>query len=102
MEVGSAIKMLRKRKGYSQKDLAHECGLSVNALSLIENNSTFPKKATIKKVCEVLDIPTAYLLFFSISDEDVPIEKRESFRDLTPYIEKLLLGNRTDETKEEA
>lgn len=93
MEIGSAIKTLRKKKGYSQKDLAHKCGLSVNALCQIETNASFPQKATIKKICEVLEVPTSYLLFFSISEEDVPKHKREFFRDISPTIEKILLGD---------
>ena len=91
MNIGSAIKTLRKQKGISQKDLAEKCEVSVNALCQIELNNTFPQKSTIQKVCEVLEIPTSYLLFFSISDEDVPEENRSFFNSLKPTINNLLL-----------
>ena len=91
MNIGSAIKILRKEKGYSQKEFAQKCGLSVNALCQIELNASFPQKNTINKVCEVLSIPTAYLLFFSINDEDIPEDKRKTFNYLNAGIKDLLL-----------
>lgn len=91
MNLGSAIKSLRKQKGYSQKAFAEKCELSVNALCAIETNASFPQKATIKRVCEELDIPTSYLLLFSIDDEDVPEEKKQLFRTLGEPLKKFLL-----------
>ena len=76
MNVGNAIKSLRKKKGISQKDLAQKCGLSANALCSIENNDSFPSKDSIGKICNALGIPVSFLMFFSVTDEDVPVEKR--------------------------
>lgn len=91
MDIGTAIKKLRKEKKISQKTLAEECQISVNALCQIENNISFPQKSTIRKICDALSIPTSYLLFFSISDEDVVEEKRQAFNCLNKSIEELLL-----------
>jgi XRE family transcriptional regulator, regulator of sulfur utilization len=91
MNIGSAIKILRKKKGISQKDFADKCEISVNALCQIEVNNSFPQKSTIHKVCEVLEIPTSYLLFFSISDEDIPEDKRFIFNTLSSTIKDLLI-----------
>jgi len=93
MNIGSAIKLVRKEKGLSQKDLAAKSGLSVNALSQIEINATFPQKSTISRLCEVLDVPVAYLLFFSIDESDVPEEKRRTFNTLNTAIKDLLLDS---------
>lgn len=91
MDIGTAIKTLRKEKKISQKKLAEECGISVNALCQIENNASFPQKGTIRKICSVLGIPTSYLLFFSISEEDVPEEKKAVFNSLNAAVKGLLL-----------
>jgi len=91
MNIGSAIKQIRKQKGLSQKDLAEKCNLSVNALCQIETNSAFPQKSTIKSVCDALEIPSSYLLFFSISDEDIPADKRKIFNALSGTIKELLV-----------
>jgi transcriptional regulator with XRE-family HTH domain len=82
MHVGEAIKSLRKNQGLSQKDLALKCGLSANALCSIEKNSSIPSKESLDKICKALAIPISYLLFFSVSDEDIPAEKRTAFNAL--------------------
>lgn len=91
MDIGTAIKILRKEKGLGQKQLAEMCGISVNALSQIEINATFPQKSTIKKICESLQIPVSYLLFFSISDEDIPDDKKVVFKSLNSAIKSVLI-----------
>ncbi|MBA4240990.1 MAG: XRE family transcriptional regulator [Sphingobacteriaceae bacterium] len=93
MNIGTAIKTLRKQKGFSQKEICDACGISVNALSLIETNVTFPQKTTIKSICDALGIPVSYLLFFAISDEDVPEEKRLAFNSLNNAIKTVLLND---------
>lgn len=91
MDIGTAIKLLRKQKGLSQKELGDKCNLSVNALSQIEINASFPHKSTINSICNGLDISVAYLLFFSINDEDIPIDKRVVFNSLNQAIKSVLL-----------
>ncbi|MET0570445.1 MAG: helix-turn-helix transcriptional regulator [Pedobacter agri] len=91
MNLGAAIKSIRKEKGISQKELAEKCDISVNAMSQIEINATFPQKGTINKICDALEIPVAYLLFFAIDDDDVPAEKRSHFNFLNKPIKELLL-----------
>jgi XRE family transcriptional regulator, regulator of sulfur utilization len=88
MTIGNAIKEIRKRKGYSQKDFANLCDISPNALCQIEIDSTFPQKNTIAK----LEIPQSYLLFFSLSEEDIPEHKREVFNALSSTIKNLLVS----------
>lgn len=93
MNIGTAIKTLRKQKGLSQKELGDASNLSVNALSLIETNVTFPQKTTIKSICDVLGVPIAYLLFFAISDEDIPEDKRLVFNSHSDAIKAVLLND---------
>lgn len=91
MNIGTAIKTLRKQKQLGQKDLAEMCGVSVNALSLIETNATFPQKSTIEKISRALGIPVSYLLLFSITDEDVPEDKKAVFELLNTAIKSVLV-----------
>ena len=49
MDIGNAIKLLRKRKDISQKELSNLCGISANALCSIESGGTFPSKSTMLK-----------------------------------------------------
>lgn len=79
MNIGNAIKEIRKRKGISQKDLAGKVGISVNTLCRIENRKTFPWMNYIDMICEALGVAQSVLMFFSISEEDIPEHKRELF-----------------------
>ena len=80
MEIGDAIRKLRMWREMTQKELAQRIGVSANALCAIELNRSFPSKETITKVCRVLNIPVGYLLFFALTEEDIPQDKRELFR----------------------
>lgn len=82
MNVGDAIKNIRKNKGLTQKELAQKCGLSANAMCAIEKNESIPTRESIDKICKVLDIPISYLLFFSVTEDEIPIEKRTAFKAL--------------------
>lgn len=44
MEVIAVLKKLRKEKGWSQEDLAHELGVSFSTINRWENGKTKPSK----------------------------------------------------------
>lgn len=91
MDLGNAIKTIREQKKISAKELAKECGISVNSMCHIETNKTLPRKDTLSKICECLNIPPAYLLFFCITDEDLKPNTRALFNTLYEPIKKILL-----------
>ena len=91
MDLGNAIQTLRKEQKVSRKDLAERSNLSVTALYNIENNLSFPSKDTIERICSSLNIPVSYLMFFSITEDDIPEDKRSSFHYLQAPLKKFLL-----------
>jgi transcriptional regulator with XRE-family HTH domain len=93
MDIGKAVKLMRKQKGFSQEELGRAVGLSGNAISQIEIGATFPQKENIKNICTALDIPVAYLLFFCISDEDMPEDSKQIFNALKEPISNVLLNS---------
>ena len=92
MEIGDSIRKLRMWREMTQKELAQRIGMSANALCAIELNRAFPSKETIVKVCRVLDVPVGYLLFFALTEEDIPQDKRELFRILREDLCDVLLS----------
>ena len=72
MNLGNAIKTLRKQKKITQKQLAELSDISTNALCSIETGQSFPSMATIGKICSSLNVPESYLLLFSITEDDIP------------------------------
>lgn len=91
MDLGNAIQTLRKEQKVSRKELAERSNLSVTALYNIENNLSFPSKDTIDKLCSSLNIPVSYLMFYSITEDDIPEEKRTSFRFLQEPMKRFLM-----------
>ena len=91
MDLGNAIQPLRKEQKVSRKDLAERSNLSVTALYNIENNLSFPSKDTIDRICSSLNIPVSYLMFFSITEDDIPEDKRSSFHYLQAPLKKFLM-----------
>jgi transcriptional regulator with XRE-family HTH domain len=90
MDIGAAIKALRKTRNLTQKALAARLGMSANAINQIEKNGTTPHKTTLDAICKELNYPISYLLFFSIEDTDVPLEKRTMFQYMNKAIKELL------------
>lgn len=75
----------------SRKELAERSNLSVTALYNIENNLSFPSKDTIDRLCSSLNIPVSFLMFYSITEDDIPEEKRTSFRFLQEPTKQFLM-----------
>ena len=92
MDLGSAIKSLRKEMKISRKELAARCRISVTALYNIENNLSFPSKDSINGICSALGIPVSYLMFYSLTEEDVPEDKREFFKVIVEPVKAFLMG----------
>lgn len=91
MDLGNAIKTLRKQKKITQKQLAELSEISTNALCSIEKGQSFPSKATISKICSSLKIPESYLLLFSITEDDIPEDKRVLYRALAEPLKEGLI-----------
>lgn len=59
--LGNRVRQYRKAKSFSMKNLAEECSLSTNTISLIERGRVSPTAMTLIKISEVLEIPASIL-----------------------------------------
>jgi transcriptional regulator with XRE-family HTH domain len=57
VSVGKRLRALRTSSGYSIKALAEISGLSVNTLSLIENEKSSPSVNTLEQLAKALGVP---------------------------------------------
>lgn len=94
MDLGQAIRTLRKKQGMTQQQLAEKCGVSHNAISYLETGKAYPPKGTVEKLCAAFGIPQSYLLLASIEEGDVPEEKRVLYRALLEPLRNELLDNK--------
>lgn len=91
MELGQVIKLLIKKRGLKQIEVAERIGKSPTALSQIINGTYKPQSDTLEKLSEVLNIPVAVIHFLSISEKDVPEENLALYKSLAPSFEKYLI-----------
>lgn len=68
MDVGSAIRLCRKRRGVSQTGVAMRAECSVSYLSMLENNKRDPTLSMVTKIAEALHVPVG-VLFVMASEE---------------------------------
>jgi XRE family transcriptional regulator, regulator of sulfur utilization len=90
MGLGDAIVTLRKKKNMLQKDLAAKANISSPHLSLIEQDKTDVNMKTLAAIAEALDVPLPILFFKSMSDEDVPENKRDNYGMISSMINGLV------------
>jgi transcriptional regulator with XRE-family HTH domain len=92
MNIGTAIKDLRKKNQLSQADLAEQCEMTQTALSQIENGLRRPNESTLKRIAEQLKVPEIVIYLLATDDSDVPKEKLEMFKVVFPNVKNMLLS----------
>ncbi len=90
MNIGIAIKELRKRKAFNQKQFCEKVGITQSYLSLIESNKKTPSTEVLEKVATAVDVPLPILFWFTVDENDVDNSKLEMFRLLKPSVDKLI------------
>ncbi len=97
MILAEKITALRKQKGWSQEELAHQLDVSRQAVSKWESASAIPDLERILKMSEIFEVSTDYLL--KEKEEEVPavgeeteeiqeLLRRVSLRDAENFLEK--------------
>lgn len=62
MNIGNNIAALRKKKGITQEELANELGVSAQAVSKWENNSSCPDVSLLTKIADYFGVSVDALL----------------------------------------
>ena len=60
MTIGERIKSARKQMGMTQQELAERLETSYTGISLWESGKRKPKPESLKRIAEVLNVPTTY------------------------------------------
>lgn len=93
MNYGKAIRDLRVFKMCQHQTLfAEGIGITQSYLSSIENGNKKPSTDLLEKIAEHVKIPMPILFWKSITEQDVPEEKRESFKQLKSSIDALVMS----------
>lgn len=91
MEIGQVLQKLIKQKGLTQALVAEKIRKSPTALSQIINGKYYPNPETLDKICKVLEVPPAIVYFLSISESDIPEEKRALYEMIGPSLKSFII-----------
>ncbi len=61
-KIGQKIREIRKKKGWSQEELAEHSKLNLRTIQRIENGESEPRGKTLHLICKVLDVHVENLL----------------------------------------
>lgn len=76
MTIGEKIKLLRKRVGMTQAELAEKLAVTTRAVIYFEKNQRHPSDEIIKRLAEIYEIPEEVL---ADDRKDLELTKEEKF-----------------------
>jgi transcriptional regulator with XRE-family HTH domain len=91
MNVGIAVKTIRKKLDFTQSQLADACKISQATLSQIEAGKKRPNDQTLKRICKCLEIPEAIIYIIAMEEGDVPASKKGVYQLIHPSMVSLSL-----------
>lgn len=68
MTTGDRIKEARKKRGWTQAELANKLGISYVGVSQWENNQRNPKLETLRQIAMALEVPVSSLMPSTFSE----------------------------------
>lgn len=75
--IGERLKLLRKEKGFEAQFIAKQLNVSKSTYSYYENDKSDPSFETLKKLADIFDVSTDYLLGRTDIKEMVIVEGNE-------------------------
>lgn len=68
-KLGLRIKELRKRKGFTQEQVAELIEMEQNTISVIESGRNFPTLVTLEKIAKILDVELSDFFNYDYLDD---------------------------------
>lgn len=90
MNIGLALRKLRKGKGINQTIFAERCGITQTYVSNIEKGLKKPSLPVLEKMASVLDMPLPILFWFTITESDIQPEKLSFYNLVRPVMDNFL------------
>ena len=90
MNIGQAIRTLRKTELMNQEEFASSIGITQSYLSLIEKGHKKPSLEVLQQMADILNTPLPVLFWFGIERDDVDEKKQYAYDTLKPSIDNLI------------
>lgn len=78
--VGKRIKDLRTQRGWALRELARKCGLSANAISLIERGENSPTVSSLRRLAQAFNVPISDFFLEEHTKSCVYVKKGRGMR----------------------
>lgn len=78
MKFGDKLIELRRKKGYSQEELAEKLGVSRQSVSKWESNNTYPETDKIIQICNLFDCSMDDLINDKVTDVESTLRKNKN------------------------
>jgi transcriptional regulator with XRE-family HTH domain len=79
MNIGRAVKEIRKEKDIRQKEITAVVGVSSNVLSHIEHGDWIPRWDSLEKIAKALNTTTGEIIFRALDAEDLTKEQIKNY-----------------------
>ena len=86
MNLSKVIREQRIKKNQNQIQFAGYVGITQTYLSQIESGTKIPSNVILKRIAEHVKIPLPILMYMSIEEKDIDLNKVEMFKELNPKI----------------
>lgn len=90
MNIGLAIKNLRKERGVKQGAMSKAIGMTQPYLSLIEKGKRVPTVSMLSNIADYFELPIAILFWFTIEESDIKEGKKQAYETLKPSIDTMI------------
>lgn len=92
MNLGLAIKDIRKAAGLSQQELAKLTRSTQATVSQIESGKSDPSNSTLRSISAALSIPISLIYAYGMEKRDCPSHKGETYDLIMPIVRQLILS----------
>ncbi|MEW5735166.1 MAG: helix-turn-helix domain-containing protein [Thermodesulfobacteriota bacterium] len=76
--LGSRIKMLRVKRGFSQAELAKHVGVTPSTISQVESNTIYPSIPGLLKMAEVMNVEPGFFFSGAAAGKPLAVHKRSN------------------------
>lgn len=84
MTAGERIKLIRKEKGMTQKQVADRCGMADSAIRKYESGQVTPKQDTLQRIANALGVHLLDLIGIGEELEKLLNSKKDKAREVYP------------------
>jgi transcriptional regulator with XRE-family HTH domain len=90
MDIGKALKIVRKSKGLTQAQLGDKMGYSVTFICNIEKGERKPSMEFLDKLVYVTKVPLFGIFWYATTEDNISHDKRDNYNLTKEAVESLI------------